>query len=108
MDLAAEAEIAQIIEQVVVESPGAREPIDVGGREAQLLHKIERLLQPSGDQKTAPRRQTAHEQFEYRGFGVAMIQIGLDHVDLIEVGQQWAGCGVHGDVNLCSVLCYFI
>src|SRR5215469_12448370 len=69
MDLAAEAEIAKIIEEVCVESTGALEPIDVGGREAKIFEEIQRLLQPGGKQEAAPRRQTAHEQFEHRRVG---------------------------------------
>lgn len=93
MNLAAEAESGKIIEEVFIESTGALEPIDVGGREAKLVQKIQRLRQPGGEQESAPRRQAAHEQFEHRRVGVAMIQIGLNHVDLIKVGQQRTGCG---------------
>jgi hypothetical protein len=31
------------------------------------------------------------EEFEHCRIGVAMTQIGLDHVDLIKIGQQRAG-----------------
>src|SRR5690242_1001688 len=88
MNLAAEAESAKIIEEVFVESPGALEPIDVGGREAKLFQEIQRLRQPGGEQKSASRRQATHEEFEHRRVGVAMIQVGLNHVDLIKIGQQ--------------------
>ena len=44
MNLAAEAESAKIIEEVFVESAGALEPIDVGGREAKIFEEIQRLL----------------------------------------------------------------
>ena len=97
VDVAAEAEVAEIVEKVFVESAGALEPIDVGGGEAKIFEKIQRLLEPGGEQKPAPRRQAAHEQLEHRRLGVAMIQIGLDHVDLIKVGQQRAGCGFQCD-----------
>jgi hypothetical protein len=88
VDFAGEAEIAEVFEKVVVKSPGALEPIDVGGREAKILKKIERLMQSGGEQEAAPRRQAADEEFEHCRIGVAMIQISLDHVDLIKIGQQ--------------------
>src|SRR5262249_14722282 len=88
-----ESESAEIIEKIVVKSARALEPTDVGRREVKIFEKIQRLLQSGGEQESAPRRQSAHEQLEYRGAGVAMIQIGLNHVDLIKIGQQWTGCG---------------
>ena len=54
VDVAGEAEVAQIIEQVFSEPAGALEPVDFGGREAKVFEKIERLLQPGGDRN--PRR----------------------------------------------------
>ena len=45
VNLAAKAEIGKIIEEVFVESAGALEPINVGGREAKLFEEIKRLLQ---------------------------------------------------------------
>src|SRR4029077_7295487 len=82
INLAAEAESGKVIEEVFVESTGALEPIDVGRREAKLFQEIQRLRQSGGEQESALRRQAAHEQFEHRRVGVAMIQIGLNHVDL--------------------------
>src|SRR5262249_4072276 len=93
MDFARESECAEIIEKVVVKSARALEPTDIGGREAKIFEKTQRLLQSGGEQESAPRRQTAHEQLEYRGAGVAMIQIGLNHVDLIKISQQRTCCG---------------
>lgn len=60
-----------------------------------ILKEIERLMQPGGEQEAAPRRQAADKEFKYRRVGVAMIQISLDHVDLIKIGQQRTGCGFH-------------
>lgn len=48
------------------------------------MKKIRRLLQPGGEQNPRRGGKTAHEQFEDRGGGVAMIQIDLNHIDLIE------------------------
>jgi len=60
--VAGKAKTAEIIEKAVVESAGALEPIDFISREAKILQKIDRLLQPGGEQKAAPRYQTAGER----------------------------------------------
>jgi hypothetical protein len=41
------------------EPAGALEPADLGRREAKIFQEIERLLEPGGQQKSAPRRQCA-------------------------------------------------
>ena len=48
---------------------------------------VQGLFQPGGNEKAAPRRQVADEKLENGGFRRSMIQIGLHHVDLVEVGQ---------------------
>src|SRR4029077_1144853 len=70
------------------EGPGLRRPIDARRREAQVLQKVERLLQPGRHQESAASRQLAHEELEYRNPGIAMIRVGLHHIELIEVGEQ--------------------
>jgi hypothetical protein len=50
-------------------------------------------MTPSGEQEPAPFRQAA----AYRPVGVDMLQIGLEHVDLIEVGQQRGWLQEQGD-----------
>ena len=100
VDVAAEAEIAQIIEQIVFEPAGALEPGDLVCREAKVLQKIQRLLKPCGHEKAAPRRQGAGEKFEHRRIGRAVVQIGLGHVELVEVGEEWAGAWAHGGTIL--------
>ena len=86
----------QIVEQVVAEAAGAFEPIDLGGGERKRLQIIERVLEPGGEQEAAPRRQPAHEEFEHRLLVLAPIQIGLDHVEFVEVGGEGTGRGHHG------------
>jgi hypothetical protein len=95
VDVAAEAELAQIIEQVVAEPAGASEPVDLRGREAGVFEKIERLLQSGGDEEAAAGRQRADEELEHRGFRLAMIQVGLHHVELVKVRQQRAWALTH-------------
>ena len=94
--VAGEAERGKIIEQVVAETAGAFEPIDLGGGKPQRLQIIERIVEPGGEQKSAPRRQPAHEKLEYRLLVLSPIQIGLDHVEFVEIGEQRTGRGHHG------------
>ncbi len=95
MDVAVETEAGELIEQVPLESVGAGKPVDLFGAEAEGFQEIERLFEAGGHQEAAARRQFADEELEHRGFGVAMIQIGLDHVEMIEVGEQRAGRRIH-------------
>lgn len=53
-----------------------------------VLEKVQRLVETGGQQKSAPGRKFAHEKLENRGLRLAMIQIRLDHVELIQIGQQ--------------------
>ena len=55
--------------------------------EPQRVEVIQRLLEPGSDEEATARRQVAEEKFKYSGFRLSMVQIGLDHVDLVEVGQ---------------------
>src|ERR1700738_2484977 len=81
----------------VPERPPAADPFQVIARETQLLEEIERLFKPGVEQETAPRRQFAHEKLEYRGLRVSMIQVGLHHVELVEVGEQRGFAGIHSE-----------
>ncbi len=95
MDVAGESEAGKIIDQPLPEPAGAGKPVDFLGREAQVLEKIERLLEPGRDQETASRRQPADEELEHRRSGLAMIQVGLNHVELIEIGEQRVRRPIH-------------
>ena len=72
------------------------EPVELLRREAQALEEVERLLEPGRNEKPTPGRQLAHEEFEDRRLGFPMLQVGLDHVELVEVGEQWACGKIHG------------
>ena len=89
--VAGEAERGEIVEKLLAKAAGTLKPRQVGVGKAQRLQIIERLLETRGQQKSAPCRQSAGKEFEYRGLGIAMVQIGLDHVDLIKVRQQRTG-----------------
>src|SRR5271154_3475124 len=90
MHVAAETEFFEIIEQVWLEPAGAFEPGDLVRRKTEIFQKIQSLLQPRRQQEAASRRQSAGEKFEHRRVRVAMVQIGLGHVELVEVGEQRA------------------
>ena len=82
--------LGKIVERGGAEPAGALQPVDLVCGEAQLLEEFERLLEPRGNQKAAPGRQLAHEQLEDRRLGLAIGQIGLDHIELVEVGEEGA------------------
>ena len=46
----------------------------------------ERLLQPGRHQKAPVWRKLAHEKLEHGRFRLAVVQIGLHHIELIEIG----------------------
>src|SRR5262249_13336813 len=91
MHLAGEAKRRQIFEQVVAKAAAVLEPFDLLDREAQAFEIVERLLETRRHEKPAPRRELAHEELEDRGPGLPMIQIGLNHSELIEIGEQRVG-----------------
>ena len=95
VDIAGEAKTGKAVEQSFVEPVRASQPVDLFGREAKIFEKIQHLLEAGGDQKSPARREFADEKFEDRRLGLAMVQIGLDHVELIEVGEQGARQWIH-------------
>ena len=90
MHIAGEAELAQVVEQIPAELAGGLEPFEFRRREAKVFEVVERLLEAGRKEKAAAGGQAADEEFENGGFCLAMIQVGLHHVDLIKVGQQCA------------------
>ena len=60
------------------------------GREAQCLQEMHRLLEASGHQEAAPRRQLAEEQFEHRRLRHPMGGVCLQHGEFVAIGQQRA------------------
>ena len=99
MHIAGEAEVRKMIEQARAEASGLCEPVDVCGREMHAFEKVERLLQPGGNEKPPSSRQVADEKFEYRGVGCAVIQISLDHVELVKIRQQGTRCSIHSGTS---------
>ena len=85
--VAREAQRRKIVDQVRPEAPGAFEPFHLGRGNLQRFKELQRLLQPGGDQEAAPGRQIAGEQLKDRRVRRPPVQVGLHHVDLIQVGQ---------------------
>ena len=90
MHIAGEAKLAQVVEQIPAEPAGGLEPFEFRRREAKVFEVVERLLEAGRKEKAAAGGQAADEEFENGGFRLAVIQVGLHHVDLIKVGQQCA------------------
>ena len=95
LHVAGEAQLRQMIEEAVSEASALPEPVELLGREAQAFEKIERLLEPDSDEEPALGRKLAHEELEHRGPPLPMIQVSLDHVELVEVGEERARSRVH-------------
>ncbi len=87
MDLAAEAESRQPIDEVVAEAAAVSQPGELILAKAKVLEVVEGLFEPGGEQEVALRGQGAHEEFEDRGVVHALVEIGLQHGEFVEVGQ---------------------
>ena len=95
VNVAGEAQVGEMIEEVFPEPAGVPEPIELLAGKAQLLEEPEHLLEPGRNQKASVARKLAHEELEDRGFGLTTIQVRLHHVELIEIGQQHACRRIH-------------
>jgi len=91
VDRTGEAQIGQIIQEILAEAPGADQPFELVRQRPQVLQELQRLREPGGHQEAAPGGQPAYEEFEHRLLGHAAVEISLHHVELVEVGQQEAG-----------------
>jgi hypothetical protein len=86
-----------MLQQPLPKSAAPRQPLDLLRREMQAFEKVQRLFEPSGDQKAAPGRKVANEKLENRGLRLAVIQVRLDHIELVEIGQQRTRGVIHSD-----------
>jgi hypothetical protein len=87
VDVAGEAKTGKVVEQSLVEPVRASKPVDLFGREAKVLEKIQHLLEAGGNQESPARRKFADKKFKDGRLGLAMVQIGLDHVELVEIRE---------------------
>ena len=99
IDIAGKAQACDVIDEAVSEPLASQQPVDLVIGELQALEKVERLLEPRGHQEASARRKPAHEELEHGRIRLAMVQIGLEHVQLIQIGQQRACRGIH-EANL--------
>ena len=79
-------EFGKVVEQSFAKSAAACEPVDVLGRKSDVFEEGERLFESCRDQEATTGRKLAYEEFEYGRLRLAMIKVGLDHVELIEIG----------------------
>src|SRR6516164_4560330 len=87
MHVAAEAEIRELVEQPLLEASCAGEPIDLLGAETEIFEEIERLFEAGDYQEASLRRQFAYKKFEDSSLRVTMIQVCLDHIELIKIRE---------------------
>jgi hypothetical protein len=83
MHVPAEAEVGKSVEQRISEAPGRGKPIDVLGREPQPFQVIEDLFEPGCDQKSPSAGKLAEKEFKHSCLRVPMLEIRLQHVELI-------------------------
>lgn len=93
-DVAAEAEVAQRLQEGRAEAPAVRQPTQFIRGEAQALEIVEGLFDARDEQEVARLGQAAHEQLEHRPVLHALVEVGLQHRQLVQVGEQ--GLVVHG------------
>jgi hypothetical protein len=69
-------------------------------REVQRFKIGEGIVEAGCKQKAAPGRQPPHEKFEHGLLVLATVQIGLDHVEFVEVGGERTGETRHWSDNI--------
>ena len=97
--VAGEAERREVIDEIVAEALGAFQPVNLTRRETQRLEIGEDIVEAGGKKKAAPFRQAAHEELEHGLLVLAAVQIGLDHVELVEVGGERTFGGCHSALH---------
>ena len=74
-----------------MEALGLFEPREVVRRKGQAEQIFDDLRKPRRNQEIALRRQLAHEQFEYRRAVHPLLEVRLQHRELVQVGKQDGG-----------------
>ena len=96
-DVAGEAQLGELLESAVGEAVLTRQPFELLGRERQPLEELHHLLEARRDEEVARlRRQPPEEQLEHRGIRHALLVVGLQHGELIQIGEQGARAGIAG------------
>src|SRR5690606_24783700 len=94
-DIASEAEGRKPFQELAAEAAAAREPGEVGLGEARPLEETDHLLQASRQQEVTTRRQLPDKELEYCFVRCPLVEINLQHVELVEVSQEQAVVAVH-------------
>jgi hypothetical protein len=97
--VAGEAECREVIDEIAAEAFRALQPVNLMRRETQRLEIGERIVEAGGEKKAAPFRQPPDEELEHGLLVLAAVQVGLDHVELVEVGGEWTFGGCHGALH---------
>ena len=95
MDVARKAKIGEVSKHARAEPAGVFEPADFVCAEAQILEELKCLFKAGGHQESTPRGKPANEQLKDRRLSLAMGEISLNHIELIEIGKQRARTRVH-------------
>ena len=88
--LAGETQVRQPPGEFLAEASAAPDPIKLLLGETQVLEELKRLFEAGGDEKGAVRRQPPHEEFEHRDVVHVLLEICLQHGELVQVGEQRA------------------
>ena len=88
VDVAGERELGERIDERSVEAPARREPRQVVRVEVKRRQVVDELGEPRGHEEAAPGRHGADEELEGRAPVHALGPIGLEHRELVQVGQQ--------------------
>ena len=90
IDVAAEVPVGERRDEIRAKTPAVAQPVQFVGRETGVLEMVEHLLEAGGDEEVALFRQLADEELEHRRLVHAAREIGLQHGELVEIGQQQA------------------
>ena len=88
VDVARESKLLQMLEERLREAP---ERVQIGeGRlvEAERLEKRQHIVQPARQQVVPPLGQTPHEEAEHGDLTHLLLEIGLEHGELVQVREQ--------------------
>jgi hypothetical protein len=90
-DLAGETQLRETAQKAWTEAGAFAQPLQFGLAELQRLERTQHLLEARRDEKVAARRELAHEELEAGEPVHAAVQIGLQHRELVQIGQQRSG-----------------
>ncbi|MGA7993708.1 MAG: hypothetical protein WCA28_02230 [Bradyrhizobium sp.] len=83
IDVAAEAQTREVIEESVRKAIVLPEPFDLFVRKLQVLKKVEGLFQSCRHEEASASWKPTHEELEYSRICLTMVQVRLKHVQLI-------------------------